>query len=135
MIRGRRLTGKDHALFQFQEPASSTIQKETEQEHWKVLSVEDDKTYQHTLALEINQLTLMGRPVELLLASSAEEAAQRILQHPDIAVVLLDVVMENDNAGLRLVSTIRNVIGNIAIRIILLTGQPGMAPRMDAMEQ
>lgn len=46
----------------------------------------------------------------------------------DIAVVLLDVVMESDNAGLELVTYIRKEAHNDLIRIILRTGQPGQAP-------
>jgi signal transduction histidine kinase len=48
--------------------------------------------------------------------------------HPDIAAVLLDVIMETDAAGLDLVEFIRNEIKNETVRIILRTGQPGQAP-------
>ena len=48
--------------------------------------------------------------------------------HPDIAAVLLDVIMETDAAGLDLVEYIRNEIKNETVRIILRTGQPGQAP-------
>ena len=42
-------------------------------------------------------------------------------------MVLLDVVMETDDASLRLVRTIREALANQAVRIILRTGQPGLA--------
>ncbi len=45
-----------------------------------------------------------------------------------MAVVLLDVVMESDGAGLDLVEYIRKELGNDTVRIILRTGQPGQAP-------
>src|SRR5918997_1359686 len=48
--------------------------------------------------------------------------------HPDIAVVLLDVVMETEGAGLDLVDYIRTELKNETVRIILRTGQPGQAP-------
>jgi signal transduction histidine kinase len=48
--------------------------------------------------------------------------------HPDIAAVLLDVIMETDVAGLELVEFIRNEIHNETVRVILRTGQPGQAP-------
>ncbi|OYX07135.1 MAG: metal-dependent phosphohydrolase, partial [Thiotrichales bacterium 32-46-8] len=47
---------------------------------------------------------------------------------PDIAVVLLDVVMEADDAGLKVASYIRETLHNHFVRIILRTGQPGQAP-------
>ena len=46
-------------------------------------------------------------------------------QNPGISVVLLDVIMETEDAGLRLIRTIRNALANQAVRIILRTGQPG----------
>lgn len=105
------------------------------QPSWKVLTVDDDHGYQQSLIYSLNDLEVNGRPVEVLSASSATEAAYVLSQHNDIALVLLDVVMEQDDAGLRLVETIRNVQGNSLIRIILLTGQPGFAPRKDVMLQ
>ena len=43
-------------------------------------------------------------------------------------LVLLDVVMESNHAGLDLVKTIRSDLKNHQIRLILRTGQPGEAP-------
>ncbi|CAM5196662.1 hypothetical protein ALON55S_00172 [Alishewanella longhuensis] len=48
--------------------------------------------------------------------------------HPDIAIVLLDVVMETDDAGLQVARYIREQLQNQFVRIILRTGQPGQAP-------
>jgi len=94
----------------------------------KVLSVEDDPDYQAALINGLSSLNYDGKEVEFLTASSASEAATVIAANPDIAVIFLDVVMETDKAGLRLIRTIREVIGNDLVRIVLLTGQPGMAP-------
>ncbi|MDU0113177.1 EAL domain-containing protein [Psychrosphaera aquimarina] len=102
---------------------------------WKILSVEDDINYQESLIYAIQDTIFNTRPVEILKASSAAEAATILTQNPDIALVLLDVVMEEDDSGLRLVEFIRNVQGNSAIRIILLTGQPGFAPRLEVMQE
>ena len=43
-------------------------------------------------------------------------------------MVLLDVIMESDTAGLELVEFIRKDLKNETVRIILRTGQPGQAP-------
>ncbi|MEZ4618134.1 MAG: HAMP domain-containing sensor histidine kinase [Caldilineaceae bacterium] len=51
-----------------------------------------------------------------------------MILHPDVAVVLLDVVMETNQAGLNFVHYLRKELGNIHTRIILRTGQPGEAP-------
>jgi hypothetical protein len=49
-------------------------------------------------------------------------------EHPDMAVALIDVVMETPSAGLELVRQIREELDNRLVRIILRTGQPGAAP-------
>ncbi len=72
--------------------------------------------------------TLHGQGLELLAAYSAAEGRELMRANPDIAVVLLDVVMETDNAGLELVNFIRKELKNETVRIILRTGQPGQAP-------
>jgi signal transduction histidine kinase len=66
--------------------------------------------------------------VEFVNAYSAVEACKAFTEHTDTAVVLLDVVMETDDAGLRCVEFIRKTMGNKQVRIILRTGQPGQAP-------
>jgi signal transduction histidine kinase len=76
----------------------------------------------------LRDYVLNGYRLELLSAYSAAQAKQLLADHPDIAVVLLDVVMETDEAGLDLVDYIRTVLGNETVRIILRTGQPGQAP-------
>ncbi len=102
---------------------------------WKVLSVEDDAGYQASLIHALALIQVDGRSLQVLKARSAVEAARILPEHRDISIVLLDVVMEQDDAGLRLVNTIRNVICNNQVRIVLLTGQPSMAPRPEVLKQ
>lgn len=106
-----------------------------EESPWKILSVEDDATYQASLLHSLRGIRFRDQAISVLTASSAAEAADLLSQHDDIGLVLLDVVMEDDDAGLRLVRSVREVLGNSTIRIVLLTGQPGMAPRIDVMRQ
>ncbi|MDN4501513.1 EAL domain-containing protein [Alteromonadaceae bacterium BrNp21-10] len=102
---------------------------------WQILSVEDNQEYQASLINSLQKLkTVQGHPLQILTANSAFEAAAILSQHPNIALILLDVVMEDDDAGLRLVKTIREVMGNASIRIVLLTGQPGFAPEKQTMQ-
>lgn len=105
-----------------------------ENENWVVLSVEDDADYQMSLFAAIDGMKAHDRRVKMLSASSANEAARILADRNDVAIILLDVVMEDDDAGLRLVDVIRNVIGNNLTRIVLLTGQPGIAPRQKTLE-
>ncbi|MEO5344990.1 MAG: PAS domain S-box protein, partial [Magnetococcus sp. YQC-9] len=60
---------------------------------------------------------------------SCEQAKQVFAAHPDIDLILLDVVMETEQAGLALVQHIRQDLDNHMVQIILITGQPGYAPQ------
>lgn len=76
----------------------------------------------------IGDLRVLGKPVDLHSAYSAAQTIDLLQRHPDFAIILLDVVMEEDNSGLKLVEHIRRAMNNSFIRIILRTGQPGSAP-------
>lgn len=103
--------------------------------HWKVLSVEDDLDYQSALVSSLGSLILPNHTkLQILTANSAFEASTLLSTHKDIGLILLDVVMEEDDAGLRLVSIIREELGNSLVRIVLLTGQPGFAPEKEVMK-
>ncbi len=95
---------------------------------WKVLIVDDDKEVHAVTKLVLSNFEWDDTPLLFLSAYSAYEAEQLFLEHDDIAVALIDVVMETDDAGLRLIRTIRDELNNKATRIVLRTGQPGQAP-------
>ncbi|WP_130536622.1 diguanylate cyclase [Thiomicrorhabdus indica] len=95
---------------------------------WKVLVV-DDESEVHTISrLILKDLKFEGHSVELLNAYSGDQAKEMLTKHNNIALVLLDVVMETESAGLDLVEFIRHDLDNSSIRIILRTGHPGQAP-------
>jgi signal transduction histidine kinase len=95
---------------------------------WKVAIIDDDPAVHEGTRFALYDYSLNGQGIEILSAYSAEEGRELMRAHPDIAVVLLDVVMETDDAGLALVDHIRSQLKNETVRIILRTGQPGQAP-------
>ncbi|BCJ91966.1 histidine kinase [Terrihabitans soli] len=95
---------------------------------WKVAVIDDDPAVHSGTRFALQDYQLNGRRLELLPAHSAREGRELLKAHPDIAVILLDVVMEHDSAGLELVEYIRTELKNEICRIILRTGQPGQAP-------
>ena len=102
-------------------------------EPWLVLVVDDDREVHAVTRVVLNRFRFMGRPVTLLDAYSAREAEELLRCTPGIALILLDVVMERDDAGLTLVRKVREGLGNHSVRIILRTGQPGLAPEMQVI--
>ncbi|MEA2986677.1 MAG: hypothetical protein QOD94_2931 [Alphaproteobacteria bacterium] len=95
---------------------------------WKVAIIDDDQSVHDGTRLALSDYVLSGHGLELLSAYSAAEGRQLLEAHMDIAVVLLDVIMETDDAGLELIDYVRTTLNRESLRIILRTGQPGQAP-------
>lgn len=103
-------------------PDASTVRK------WKVAVIDDDRAVHEGTRFALSDYSLNGQTLDILSAYSAAEGRELMRAHPDIAAVLLDVIMETDEAGLDLVEFIRNDLRNETVRVILRTGQPGQAP-------
>ena len=99
-----------------------------DQRLWRVLIVDDDVDVHAVTRLALRNVSFKGRELELFSAYSGREAYDILRDTPDIALVLLDVVMETDDAGLLLARRIREELHNAIVRVVLRTGQPGQAP-------
>ena len=99
-----------------------------DQRLWRVLIVDDDVDVHAVTRLALRNVSFKGRELELFSAYSGAEGYQILKNTPDVALVLLDVVMETDDAGLILARRIREELGNQIVRVVLRTGQPGQAP-------
>jgi signal transduction histidine kinase/DNA-binding NarL/FixJ family response regulator len=110
-------------------PEVSTVRK------WKIAVIDDDQAVHEGTRFALSDYSLQGATLEVLSAYSAAEGRILMRDNPDIAAVLLDVIMETDVAGLDLVEYIRNEIKNETVRIILRTGQPGQAPERRVIVQ
>lgn len=97
---------------------------------WWVLIVDDDESIHQITSLVLRGFQFEARPVQLIHAYSAKQAEQILASgEPEIALAIIDVVMESNHAGLDLVKTIRQQLELAQIRLILRTGQPGEAPK------
>jgi response regulator RpfG family c-di-GMP phosphodiesterase len=99
----------------------------------RILIVDDEVDVHSVTRLALRNVTFKGRPLDLMSAYSGAEAFDVLRANSDIALILLDVVMESDDAGLRLVGRIRNELDNQLVRIVLRTGQPGQAPEQQVI--
>ncbi|WP_320170147.1 DUF3369 domain-containing protein [Maridesulfovibrio sp.] len=126
MTADEKMFDEDELLFAEENPEDDNgVLRE---KNWKILIVDDEEDVHSTTRLVLDDFEFEGAGLEFLSAYTAEEALQIIKNEPDIAVILLDVVMETNHAGLELVRTIRGELKNTMVRIILRTGQPGQAP-------
>ncbi|MCG8417493.1 MAG: DUF3369 domain-containing protein [Proteobacteria bacterium] len=102
-------------------------------EPWKILIVDDEQEVHEVTKLALDDIRFDGRGLDFLSAFSGAEACTLAAEHDDIALILLDVVMETEHAGLDVVRYVREQLGNRFTRIILRTGQPGQAPEKDVI--
>ncbi len=100
---------------------------------WRLLVVDDEPDVHRVTQLALRGIEYKGRGLELLSAYSGQEGFELLRDQRDIALVLLDVVMETDDAGLRLIRKVREELGNGLVRIVLRTGQPGQAPEQEVV--
>ncbi len=100
---------------------------------WRVLIVDDEPDVFRVSRLVLGGLQIDGVPVLLEGCASAREARMWLETHPDTAAILLDVVMENEHAGLDLARWIRSDLNDPLVRIVLRTGQPGRAPEAEVI--
>lgn len=97
-----------------------------EDQGYRILLVDDEPDIHEVTRLALRGKKWRGLPLLLESALSAEEARE-ITQREPFEVALVDVVMETDTAGLDLCRHFRRTAPR-SLRIILRTGQPGVAP-------
>ncbi len=100
---------------------------------WKILIVDDEPEIHKITTMVLKGYEFEGREFSFFHAYTSIEAIEILKSETDIALILLDVVMESEHAGLECVKTIREDLGNSDVRIILRTGQPGQAPEEEVI--
>jgi response regulator RpfG family c-di-GMP phosphodiesterase len=97
-------------------------------EFLKILVVDDEPDVHAITSVVARDIEFEGKKVKLYSAFSSEEAKRILQEVPDIALAIIDVVMEKYMSGLELVRYIREELKNPYIRLVIRTGQPGYAP-------
>ncbi len=104
-------------------------------ERWRILLVDDEPDIHQATRYALDGFTYDNKDLEIVSALSAREAMEILEDDPEpFCLAFIDVVMESDDAGLKLVRHIREERGDRLIRVILRTGQPGMAPERYVIE-
>jgi len=121
----------DELLFSEEEPIGD---HEAEIEKpWKIIIADDQEEIHSVTKLVLDDFTFENRRLKFLSAYSGEETKQFVRENRDVAFILLDVVMETDDAGLEVVRYIREELKNNIVQIVLNTGQPGQAPEQEVI--
>ena len=120
---------QSNELIQFiDEPSSQAAT--TQGAAWRILLVDDEPDVHEATKLALKNIVIEGRTLVFEHAYSAEQARDLLRESEPFAVAMIDVVMENDSAGLQLVRFIREELNNRSLRLMLRTGQPGYAPEI-----
>ena len=109
-------------------PTVPVSRRQSPDYRYKVIVADDDRDVHTVTQLVLKNFHFEGAGIEFIDTYSGKETIQALKDHDDIAVILLDVVMEENTSGLDVVEYTRNVLKNDLTRIILKTGQPGVAP-------
>ena len=107
--------------------------KSSDLPEWKIIIADDQEEIHTVTKLVLDEFSFEGRKLKFLNAYSGEETKELFKEHDDIAFILLDVVMETDDAGLQVVRYIREEMKNNIVQIVLNTGQPGQAPEHEVI--
>lgn len=96
--------------------------------YYKILIADDEEEIHKMTKLVLKGFELGEARLQFYDTYSGKETMEFLKRNNDIAIVLLDVVMEDDESGLKVVKYLREVLKNNVTRVILRTGQPGKAP-------
>lgn len=114
--------------------ANKTEKEELSELTCKVLIVDDEEEVHVVTKTVLSQFVFEKKRLELLSAYSGKEAIEVLKKNDDIQLILLDVVMETDDAGLLVAKKIREELHQRKIRIVLRTGQAGSAPEKEVID-
>jgi EAL domain-containing protein (putative c-di-GMP-specific phosphodiesterase class I)/PleD family two-component response regulator len=117
------------------EPQSAPAPRDPAMTPWRLLIVDDAQDVHDATRFALRDFVFEGRGVDLLHAATAAEARDILQREDDIALAIVDVVMESEQAGIGLIDWMRNTLGNRLTRVILRTGQPGYAPESSVILQ
>lgn len=101
---------------------------------WTILIVDDDDSIHQATEMALNGAIILDRHIKIINANSRADGFNKFMEHKDeISLVLIDVIMESNTAGLDLVRDIRAIPCGKDVRLIVRTGQPGMAVESDVL--
>ncbi len=111
-----------------------TVTSPETKDSWKLFIVDDDKDIHEITKLALKNLKFKERSISFVSAYSAKEAISLLQDSPQFAIVLLDIGMETNDAGLEVANFIRQQLNDNITRIIIRTGQPGDVPEKEIID-
>jgi PAS domain S-box-containing protein len=100
---------------------------------WKILIADDEEDVHILTKTVLKNFVYKNKTLEFISAYNSEQTLNVLKNNDDIVLILLDVIMESDDAGLRVVKDIRENLNNQYIQIVLRTGQAGLVPETEVV--
>lgn len=116
-------------------PESTNVPASIQKPNWRILIIDDEEQVHKVTSLVLGNCRFDHAGIEIVHAHSRAQAQEILQTQPPFALALVDVVMETDDAGLRLIQFIREELKDKEIRLVLRTGQPGQAPEETVIEK
>jgi len=110
------------------------LPKEQSSTTWKIFVIDDEPSVELITKQSLRWSKFDGCGMSVIAARSGLEARVLVDQHPDIAVILLDVVMETQTAGLDFLVWLRKVGKLPLARVLLRTGQAGQVSETEVVK-
>ncbi|MBF0453115.1 MAG: response regulator, partial [Candidatus Magnetomorum sp.] len=90
---------------------------------WKVLITDDQDLIHVMIKHYLKDYQFKGAGLQFIDAFSGKEAMEQLDKNSDIAVIVLDVMLEESDTGFKIVQYIREDLNNKLLKIIMLTGK------------
>ena len=94
---------------------------------WKILCIDDCTLGKYVIGVLLERLFFLGRSVQVIKASSIDEADSAVAAIDDIAVILIDIEQDKTRS-LQFIHDVRKKYCNNKVRLILRTGYPDALP-------
>lgn len=106
-----------------------------DRQSWKVLVVDDDINVLNVTKLVLQSKRVFSRDIDVCLCENVGAAKDYLAQNHDVAVAIIDIVMETERDGIDLVEFIRNDLHNTITRVVLRSGQPALFSETDIITE
>jgi signal transduction histidine kinase len=95
----------------------------THTQKWKVLITDDQELIHVMIKHYLSDYQYQGAGLQFVDAFTGKEAMKILKEQSDIAVIVLDVMLEEADMGFKVVQYIRETLNNKLVKIIMLTGK------------
>ncbi len=104
------------------------VEKMEDKKKFKIIIADDEKDVHLLTRSVLKKFEYKNKKLEIISTYSGAETIEVLKKNSDVVLILLDVIMETDDAGLEVSRKIRNELKNNVIQIILRTGQASDIP-------